>query len=299
MATLQQRTPAWFEARKNKLTASNLGGTLGLMSWVTRKTAFKRATGTDTFEGNDATRHGNANELNAVMQYSAVTGNKVDATGVWTHPDYPWIMGSPDGLVGEDGLIEVKCPFYFKRNGAPRVHSTIPVHYYPQVNALLEITGRKWCDFVSWAPEGMKIVRVERDPDTFELLMAHYAQFYAAIDAGMEVPPPMTVAERTYVRNRISEAIDARVDKDLWAMAVAESALGKRSAPAPDLWDMAEEGSPNVMLKTPNGRVPAMLARDSNGEPVIIAPGVGPVPIELTSYGASILGPPVAACHEE
>jgi len=70
---------------------------------------------------------------------------------------------SPDGLVGDDGLIEIKCP-------APNTHvgylidAKLPTAYIPQVQGALWVTGRKWCDFVSYHPEMESlIVRVRRD----------------------------------------------------------------------------------------------------------------------------------------
>ena len=70
---------------------------------------------------------------------------------------------SPDGLVGDDGLVEIKCP-------APHTHvgylidAKLPTAYIPQVQGALWVTGRKWCDFVSYHPEMESlIVRVRRD----------------------------------------------------------------------------------------------------------------------------------------
>ena len=71
--------------------------------------------------------------------------------------------GSPDGLVGDDGLVEVKCP-------APETliayHASgeMPVAYRPQVQGLLLITGREWCDFFAFHPElSPFITRIEPD----------------------------------------------------------------------------------------------------------------------------------------
>jgi putative phage-type endonuclease len=62
------------------------------------------------------------------------------------------ILGySPDGLVGDEGLIEIKCP-------RPKTHlrslltGEVPSEYYPQVQAGLAVTGRRWCDYISYAP---------------------------------------------------------------------------------------------------------------------------------------------------
>ena len=89
-ATLQQGSPEWHAARKGKLTASNVGAALGLCSWTSRKVAYERAIGTDTFEGNEATRWGTDNEPNALAAYSAHTGttssSRPACTYTRTHP---------------------------------------------------------------------------------------------------------------------------------------------------------------------------------------------------------------------
>jgi hypothetical protein len=115
------------------------------VSYTSRPEALRRALGTDKFKGNPATEHGGNNEMNGVTDYQIMTGNLVEPTGLWLHPHYAWLTGSPDGLVGEEGMVEIKCPFYTRRDDA-RLHRAVPGHYWLQVNALLEITGRKWCD---------------------------------------------------------------------------------------------------------------------------------------------------------
>ena len=105
MANLQQRSAAWHIARRGKLTASNLGASLGLVSYTSRKVAYSRALGLDKFQGNDATQWGNDNEMNGILAYQAKTGNLVAPTGLHVHRDYDWLAGSPDGFVGERGMI--------------------------------------------------------------------------------------------------------------------------------------------------------------------------------------------------
>ena len=118
MSDLEQRTPEWYEARRGKLTASNVGAALGQVSYTSRAEAYRRALGTDTFTGNDATRWGVLHEADGILAYTKLTGADVTATGLHTHEKFPWLAGSPDGLVGEEGLIEVKCPYYYRRDGS-------------------------------------------------------------------------------------------------------------------------------------------------------------------------------------
>jgi putative phage-type endonuclease len=166
---LAQRSEAWFAARKNKLTASNLGAALGQISWTTRAEALRRARGTSEFKGNEATEWGTNMESVGIGVYSELTGNVVTETGLHTHAEHTWLSGSPDGFVGADGIIEVKCPFYRRV-----VHATVPSYYWMQCNALMEITDRQWCDYICWTPEVVGVYRIYRDTDTFKQLLPYY-----------------------------------------------------------------------------------------------------------------------------
>lgn len=140
---MQQRTPEWYKARQGKLTASRLGAAAGVCPFCSRNQylqELKNPLDLPPFS-NDACRWGTNNEHNAVKDYTARTGNLVTKFGFGAHPHIPWIGGSPDGFVGERGMIEVKCPFY-----KMKPHERIPPHYMCQINALLEIFDRDWCD---------------------------------------------------------------------------------------------------------------------------------------------------------
>ena len=210
-ATLQQGSPEWHAARKGKLTASNVGAALGLCSWTSRKVAYERAMGTDTFEGNDATRWGTANEPNALLAYSAHTGNLVEPTGLHVHESTPWLAGSPDGLIGTEGMVEAKCPYWSKTP-----HQTIPLYYYLQINLCLECADREWCDFISWKPGAYKVIRVTRDRDLHGVLAStHYAQFYRAMCDG-DGPPKFAKGEKEMIREMVEESRNAHMDTGFW-----------------------------------------------------------------------------------
>jgi len=206
----QQGTPAWFSARKGKLTASRFGAAAGICPYTSRAKALRLELGTQKFSGNEACRWGTANERNAVKDYMVRTGNVVVTKGFYEHPTLPWLGGSPDGLVGDEGIIEVKCPFYKK---VP--HASIPPVYYCQINGLLEILDREWCDFVSWTPTEMKVYRVYRDPVLFSYLLDRYTVFYAFMKRGCERIPRVTGAEKAEVLARIA-ASDAETRYDFW-----------------------------------------------------------------------------------
>ena len=216
MSDLEQRTPEWYEARRGKLTASNVGAALGQVSYTSRAEAYRRALGTDTFTGNDATRWGVLHEADGVLAYTKMTGADVTATGLHTHETFPWLAGSPDGLVGEEGLIEVKCPYYYRRDGSGRAHRTVPPHYFMQCNALLAITGRNWCDYMSWTPEGVKCHRIMADPGLFEYLLQFYGLFFAALNARAAKPPTMTVDEKKQIKERVLKSMEVSVVLDFF-----------------------------------------------------------------------------------
>ncbi len=102
-------------------------------------------------------------EPNAKHAYTLQTGREIQGVG-FVLPDNTDAYGcSPDGLVGDDGLIEIKCP-------APETlinyhaEGVFPQKYKPQVQGQLFITGRAWCDFYVWHPELEPfLIRVEPD----------------------------------------------------------------------------------------------------------------------------------------
>lgn len=257
---VQQRTPAWHAARKGKLTASNLGAALGLVQWRSRQQAFNAAMGVDKFvgaafndaighvpisklpirplfyAGNDATRWGTKNESNGILAYSAHTGNLVSATGLHVHPATSWLAGSPDGLVGTEGLIEVKCPYYRKKDGS-QIHTEIPPYYYLQMNLCMEATERKWCDYVCWTPEAYAIYRVTRDEELHEALMSHYLRFFSAMQRMAKSPPVQTREEKEQIRELVTESMRTHIDYDFWRNADPNDQ-------PPDLDDEDLESSP-------------------------------------------------------
>ena len=214
-ASLQQRTPAWHAARRGKLTASNVGAALGLCTWTTRLEAYNRAMGLDTFTGNVATDWGTGNESNGILAYSAHTGNLVDDTGLHVHKYTSWLAGSPDGLIGSEGLLEVKCP-YWKRKGGSRLHASVPPHYYMQMNLCLEATEREWCDFITWAPEGYKIYRVSRDKDLHDTMMPHYLKFFSAMQRMAKCPPPQSADEKLEIEQAVKQSMATHINYTFW-----------------------------------------------------------------------------------
>ena len=203
-----QRTEAWYRQRRGKLTASALGQAVGLTPWGSPKRLAAdlradRATqdlddnGTQmprceelkpkTQQPNVAMRWGTDKEPNGLLEYMIVTGQMVDDVGFVEHATLDWFGGSPDGLVNDDGMVEIKCPY------SRKCYSEFPPYYYLQINALLEITGRAWCDLFVWTPESHKVWRVMANKQAFDTLLPHYTRFWACVQLGREPPNPAKV----------------------------------------------------------------------------------------------------------
>lgn len=136
-------------------------------------------TGIDDNFNSEATDHGTLSEPEAVSDYEIDQGVKVDRVGFIPFNENAGC--SPDGLVGDDGMIEIKCPFkpknhlsYYLMN-TPEDFKKQCKAYYWQVQFNLMCTGREWCDFVSWSEAftgklKMKILRIPINQDDVILL---------------------------------------------------------------------------------------------------------------------------------
>jgi putative phage-type endonuclease len=166
---MEQRSAEWFAARQGRVTGSQVGGLLGLSPHVSEGDAFRALVrsvyGMDSeFKGNVATEYGTFHESGALAEYQMETGSTVDQVGFVAHGD--WLGASPDGLVGDFGLIEIKCPFGQRDKNPPAFKSVNDQpHYYAQIQVQLFVTGNKWCDFYQWSPHGTKLERVQYDPE--------------------------------------------------------------------------------------------------------------------------------------
>ena len=171
--TTIQRTDEWASARKGLITASLAGAILGIDQYRGPFSAWQEIMGHKKPTINGAMDYGIRNEARARGEYEAESGNIVQETGFWTHPELRWFGASPDGLVGANGLVEVKC--------LSKLPEEIPPKYQAQMRVQLACTDREWCDFFVWIEGGHYLKRLNRDPqkeaDLLDQLSAWYHEF--------------------------------------------------------------------------------------------------------------------------
>lgn len=187
---IEQGTPEWFAQRVGKVTASRGRDVVARTKSgpSASRTNYKAELVTERLTGlpveqyqSAAMKHGNEQQPAAQAAYEFMTDRIVEPIGFVEHPRIPMCGASPDGLVGADGLIEIKCP-----NTATHIETLlggkIDHGYIVQMQLQMACTGRQWCDFVSFDPRlppsmQIHITRVNRDATFIEDLEREIATF--------------------------------------------------------------------------------------------------------------------------
>lgn len=153
---IKQRSAPWFEQRKGMITGSRVGAILGLSPFqkpadVLRAMVRDYHGAEPEFTGNAATEYGTFHEEYAQADFEMATGDTVQEVGFCVHPEHEWLGASPDGLVGDDHVIEIKCPFGKRYDTTPTFKPIVEQqHYYAQVQIEMACTGREKCFFFQW-----------------------------------------------------------------------------------------------------------------------------------------------------
>lgn len=195
-----QGSTEWLAARAGKFTASRFADLMATTKSgpsASRQNliitlALERLTGEpeQTFQ-NDAMRRGTELEPLARGAYEAKTGELVELASFVTDPDWPSVGVSPDGLLGDDGLVEFKCPASQAKHFSALSNGAHAKEYRWQVQGQMWITGRQWCDVVSFDPrfpEGLDlaITRVQRDEAAINQLREAVTVADAEVEAIVE-----------------------------------------------------------------------------------------------------------------
>jgi len=177
VSNFEQGSQEWLQSRLGKPTASNFGKLItptgrpstSAEGYINELIAQRITGELPEFYTNAAMERGNELEPAAKALYEFINDVEVVEVGLCLH-DTLDCGASPDGLIGVDGGIEIKCPL-------PHTHiaylreGVVPSKYIPQIQGCLWITGREWWDFMSYHPamEDL-IVRVERDNEYIKKL---------------------------------------------------------------------------------------------------------------------------------
>jgi len=203
-----QQSDAWLRVRVGRITGSRIAD---VCSYLTRASNKKKA-GDPSAKRDDykleiitarltgrhkdhyttpAMERGTMLEDDARLYYEGATRQMAEPVGFVVHREYDFTGASADSLVGEDGVLEIKCPLPWNHLEYV-LDGEVPAQYMPQIQWEMACSGRKWCDFVSFCPdiptESLRFFyrRVERD----EQLIARYTdevlKFEAEIKAFME-----------------------------------------------------------------------------------------------------------------
>lgn len=197
---MEQRSDEWFQHRLGRVTASKIADIMAMTKsgpGAARKNyaaeiVSERLTGERGGSGfsNAAMQWGTDQEPHARMAYEFMRNVEVFEVGFIDHPTIDMAGCSPDGLVGEDGMVEIKCP-----NTATHLDTlmgaAIAGKYLKQIQFQLACSGRAWCDFVSFDPRlpgamQLYVERVPRDAAMIKEIEVEVSAFLREVDQTVE-----------------------------------------------------------------------------------------------------------------
>jgi putative phage-type endonuclease len=190
----EQGTEEWHEARSKIITGSKFElvmpkskkFTTGTYTYM-NEVAAEILTGKTADEARSKSLSwGKDNEDNAVNTYAALRNIDVYHIGICIDDELR-AGASPDGFVGDEGMIECKCPYVSGKHINTLFEKVMPPEYKWQVQGNLMLNGRKWCDFISFDPRikgknKIAIIRVERDEKFIAELRSFIIKFNTELD---------------------------------------------------------------------------------------------------------------------
>ena len=170
----EQRTDEWYAIRRGKMSASNaetiIANGKGLETYIYNLMAEYYSSAEKENYINADMQRGIDLEPEAKIEFQFYTGLDIKEVGCVELNEY--ILASPDGLIGDDGLIEIKCPndsIYFKL----LLSNNIKPEYIAQMQMQMYVTDRQYCYFVSYNPnfeKSLYIKKINRDEEMIEKL---------------------------------------------------------------------------------------------------------------------------------
>ena len=192
---VEQRSDRWYALRCGSVGASEIAslmaktksGYSSSRSNLMARVICERLTGkSEPMFVTAAMQDGIDTEPQSIAHYEFVTNTTVIPSGLFQHPTIDGTHATPDGLIGEDGLIESKSPKTSTHIGT-LISQTIPNKYLLQMQWQMACTGRQWCDFVSYDPRmppnlQMWVKRVERDDKLIAEVEAEVVKFLKEVN---------------------------------------------------------------------------------------------------------------------
>lgn len=192
---IPQRTPEWHAARIGRVTGSIAGAVLGVSPNMTREQALRTlvrdAHGAERenadFIENTILAHGRHYEDGALWEYEMETGNTVQECGFFPLGD--WSGASPDGLIDDDGILEIKTPWGKRKQETPAFKTLEEQpHYYAQMQIEMLAAGRNWGHLWQWTAYGHRLDKVTLDQPWCDENMPRLHQFWAELQDAIADP---------------------------------------------------------------------------------------------------------------
>lgn len=157
-----------------------------------------------------------------LIVFKKKTGLIVDKCGLFVHPIHGFLGASPDGLVGEDSILEIKCPKSAKNMSIQEACNNIKnfcidkkslklkkrSDYYYQIQGQLQLAGKRSCHFVVWTPKDMHHEIIHRDDDFWEKKMIQKLVFcYKEVLLPEILDPRMTRSMSIYLKTALNFTI--------------------------------------------------------------------------------------------
>lgn len=194
MEGVMQQTDEWLAARCGCVTGSRVKDVVGKSvdgkKYLSGRQTYMLEIVCERLTGlhidhyvTPAMQFGTDTEPIARGAYEVARDVMVDQIGLAIHPEIDYYVASPDGLIGKDGCLEIKCPQPLTHLGWVQ-SGEIPKEHLPQLKAVMSCAERKWCDFVSYCPRMPKhlqlfIKRLEWDAEMIEAQNAEIIKFLA------------------------------------------------------------------------------------------------------------------------
>ena len=235
----EQRSPAWFNQRKGRVTGSNVAAILGDDPYRTADDVLRYMVrdyhnAPNEYEDNPAMAWGRANEANAIGLFELANDLEVNKCGFFAHED--WLGASPDGLIGDDTILEFKCPYGIRNKPAPVPFKRLDqTHYYGQIQIEMFCAKRNKAIFAQWTPNGEYVEHIAKDQAWLDENLPRLRAFYDLYLSELDNPEHLEPKRREINTPRLAQLITEYDD-----MTEAEDRAKERKA---EIMDAMQEAA--------------------------------------------------------